>query len=138
MTLTCLHKGKIMEITTLVRVFNYNGMQLVDPGLQFSPEDVKEIYSATFPEITAAGIEGPVTKDDKLHYTFHRAIGTKGACEIKAFGEQKLVSQMRKVNGLTYIEIKPATMEPTLMEKAKIAAEKLGQLVDKIVFYPGY
>lgn len=67
-----------MEITQLARAFRYNSVDLPDPGAQYKPEAVRELYSATYPEIVNAAIEGPEEKDGKLVYTFRRAVGTKG------------------------------------------------------------
>lgn len=69
-----------MAITTqkLIREFTYNGVVLPDPGAGLSVEEVRDIYSASFPEIVSAAIEGPETKGDKLVYRFAKAVGTKG------------------------------------------------------------
>ena len=69
-----------MAITTqaLERSFNYNGATLPDPMPNGTLEDVRDIYSATFPEIVSASIEGPETVGGKLVYKFRKAIGTKG------------------------------------------------------------
>lgn len=63
---------------TLERAFDYSGMSLPDPGQNLSPEQVRDVYAAAYPEITTAEIEGPVQKGNKLVYTFRRAVGTKG------------------------------------------------------------
>jgi len=68
-----------MQIATLTRVFDYNGVRLPDPGPHLSPEQVRDIYAATYPDITSAQIEGPENKAGKLVYSFRRAIGTKGS-----------------------------------------------------------
>lgn len=65
-------------ITNLTRVFSYNGAELPCPGAGLSPEQVRDVYSASFPEITTAAIEGPTRKGDKLIYEFRRSAGTKG------------------------------------------------------------
>lgn len=65
-------------IKALTRSFNYNGVELPDPGPNLTLEDVKDVYSATFPEIVTASIEGPERKGDKLVYTFRKGVGTKG------------------------------------------------------------
>ena len=57
-----------MKIEALVREFSYNGVALVDPGPNLSPEQVRDMYSAAYPEITSAVIEGPERKADKLVY----------------------------------------------------------------------
>lgn len=66
-----------MQINVAERVFNYNGVTLPDPVPGATPEQVRDIYSARYPEITTATIEGPVERAGKLHYTFTRAVGTK-------------------------------------------------------------
>lgn len=67
-----------ITVEKLERSFSYNGVTLPDPGPELSPELVRDVYSATYPEITTASIEGPERKGDKLVYTFRRAVGTKG------------------------------------------------------------
>ncbi len=68
-----------MEIQQLERAFRYNSVDLIDPGAQYTPEQVRDFYSPTYPEILNAAIEGPEEKDNKLVYTFRRAVGTKGS-----------------------------------------------------------
>jgi PRTRC genetic system protein C len=68
-----------LETSELVRAFKYNSVELPDPGSQFTVEQVKDFFAATYPEIVNATIEGPEQKDDKQVYTFRRAVGTKGA-----------------------------------------------------------
>lgn len=70
-----------MSIQTRImdRSFSYQGLVLpdFDPGL--TPEQIRDAYSATYPEITTAAVEGPeATADGTLRYKFTRAIGTKG------------------------------------------------------------
>lgn len=73
-----------MNKANLQRVFRYNSVELEDPGPDHDPVDVRNLYSATYPEITSAAIEGPEQKDGKLVYTFRRAVGTKGVAEDPA------------------------------------------------------
>lgn len=68
-----------MQIATLTRVFDYNGVRLPDPAPHLNPEQVRDIYAATYPDITSAQIEGPENKAGKLVYSFRRAVGTKGS-----------------------------------------------------------
>jgi PRTRC genetic system protein C len=70
-----------MTHTPLPRAFFYNKIELEDPGPEHDPVDVRNLYSATYPEITSAAIEGPEVKDGKRAYTFRRAVGTKGGAE---------------------------------------------------------
>ncbi|MBL4953434.1 PRTRC system protein C, partial [Neobacillus sp. YIM B02564] len=41
-------------------------------------DEVRDIYSATFPELTNATVEGPEDKGDKLVYKFVKTAGAKG------------------------------------------------------------
>ena len=69
-----------MSISTraLERGFSYLGLQLTDPDSKLTPEQVMDLYSATYPELTTAAIEGPEATGGTLHYKFKAAIGTKG------------------------------------------------------------
>jgi PRTRC genetic system protein C len=55
-----------ITVQKLQRSFAYNGIALPDPGSELSPEQVRDVYSATYPEITTASIEGPEQKGDRL------------------------------------------------------------------------
>lgn len=68
-----------VAVTKLVREFNYNGMSLPDPSSAMTPDQVRDLYSATYPELATATVEGPETKAGKIVYSFRRAVGTKGA-----------------------------------------------------------
>jgi PRTRC genetic system protein C len=65
-------------VVALSRVFTYNGTELADPGPQLSVEQVKEIYSGSFPELLNSTVSEPVTKGKKLVYAFERTAGAKG------------------------------------------------------------
>ena len=67
-----------MQVTSLVRVFKYDGQELPDPGASFSPAQVKDLYTSNYAELVNAEIEGPNMVDDKAVYTFKRTTGTKG------------------------------------------------------------
>ena len=67
-----------IQTRTLERSFSYNGLTLVDPSPDLTPEQVRDVYAATCPEITTASIEGPEASGDTLRYKFTRVIGTKG------------------------------------------------------------
>lgn len=72
-----------IQTQQLERAFRYNSVDLPDPGSQFSVDQVRDLYSATYPEIVSAAIEGPEEKSGKLVYTFRRAVGTKGLNVIR-------------------------------------------------------
>lgn len=67
-----------LTTTALERSFSYNGMALPDPSASMSLDEVRDLYSANFPELVSASIEGPEEKGGKLVYTFRKAVGTKG------------------------------------------------------------
>ena len=69
-----------MALKTLstARKFVYNNQTLTDPGAHMTPRQVAEFHSSKYPELTTAGIDGPVTEDGVELYTFRKAIGTKG------------------------------------------------------------
>ena len=48
-----------ITINTVKREFSYNGMTLADPGTQFTPDQVRDMYTAQYPELTTAAVEGP-------------------------------------------------------------------------------
>jgi PRTRC genetic system protein C len=66
----------------LPRVFKFDNagteMELSDPQETFSPESVLNFYSATYPILTTARIEGPEISNDKLTFKFVTTLGTKG------------------------------------------------------------
>ena len=68
-----------ITVAKLIREFTYNGMTFVDPGAAFSPDDVRDLYSAQYPELTTAAIDGPEYKDEVAHFKFVRAAGAKGS-----------------------------------------------------------
>lgn len=67
-----------IQVTGLERSFSYNGVSLPDPGAALTLEQVRDVYSAAFPEIVSASIEGPEQKNGKLLYVFRKAVGAKG------------------------------------------------------------
>lgn len=67
-----------MEAKILKRVFMSNGNALTDPDPSMSPAAVKDLFSAMYPELLNAEIQGPVVTADEVVFTFHRTTGTKG------------------------------------------------------------
>ena len=117
-----------IQVEKLQREFHYNGLTLPDvPGQ--SPEDVRSIYAAAYPEITSAVIEGPERKGDKLVYTFKRAVGTKGGT---------LEVWLQQVDGLEYVKVVPEGTQDPLLKRLKKAIgpriDRLGEIIDKYLF----
>ena len=113
-----------ITVQKLQRSFAYNGIALPDPGCELSPEQVRDVYSATYPEITTASIEGPEQKGDRLIYTFRRAVGTKG----NASRTSRIVVR-RRDDGLSYVEPQSAVVTP--VERLMIALGRLVRWLDR-------
>ena len=67
-----------MESRPLSRHFEFNGVRLPDIDENLSPEEIRILYSHTYPDIATASSTGPEAVGDKLRYQFTRAIGSKG------------------------------------------------------------
>jgi len=66
-----------IAINEIRRVFRYNGVQLPDvPGME--PREVRDLYSAQYPELISAEVEAGEVRDGVQEYTFRKAVGTKG------------------------------------------------------------
>ena len=68
-----------IAIAKLLREFVYNGVNLADPGPTFTPDDVRDLYSAQYPELTTAAIDGPEYSGEVMRFKFVRAAGAKGS-----------------------------------------------------------
>lgn len=67
-----------IAITEIKRAFRYNGIQLPDvPGLALA--EVRDLYSAQYPELISAEIEAGEVIEGVQEFTFRKAVGTKGA-----------------------------------------------------------
>lgn len=66
-----------IAISEIRRVFRYNGVQLPDvPGM--GPREVRDLYSAQYPELISAEVEAGEVRDGVQEYIFRKAVGTKG------------------------------------------------------------
>jgi PRTRC genetic system protein C len=66
-----------IEVKEVARGYRYNGIALPDiPGL--SPKEVRDVYSAQYPELISADIEQGEVRNGIQEITFKRAVGTKG------------------------------------------------------------
>ena len=72
----------MLSTTILKRVFLHkvqeNEIPLADPNPSFSPEEVMNFYSGTYPALTTAKVEGPEISGDAVQYRFLTTLGTKG------------------------------------------------------------
>lgn len=72
-----------IAITPIVRAFIYNGIMLPDvPGL--TPREVRDLYSAQYPELVSAEIEAGEVANGRQDFTFRKAVGTKGGAGAEA------------------------------------------------------
>lgn len=60
------------------REFTFNGMVLPDPDPSLRPDQVKELWAVSYPDLATAAVTGPETRDGKQVYKFSRAVGAKG------------------------------------------------------------
>jgi len=68
-----------IKVAVLSRAFQYAGVDLVDPDPSASPDEIKTFYQAIYPELNNAAVEGPVSRNKKLVFTFVRnPVRTKG------------------------------------------------------------
>ncbi|MDX2267375.1 MAG: PRTRC system protein C [Bryobacter sp.] len=67
-----------LTITKMTRLFTFNGIRLPDPNPNMTVDEVKALYSAQYPELATAVVNGPEAVGDKMRYSFERAIGSKG------------------------------------------------------------
>ncbi len=65
-------------VKSLIREFHFKGMKLDDPGTHLSPADVRDYYSAHFPDLTGGAVKGPKIEGSKEIWTFEGKVGTKG------------------------------------------------------------
>lgn len=67
-----------LEVQELKRVFKHKDLNLTDPDVAMSPNDVLDFYANQYPELTNAHVTGPTSKDDTLEFVFSTSVGTKG------------------------------------------------------------
>ena len=67
-----------LKTTLLPREFVYNGAKIPDPNPDMTVEQVRDLLTAAYPEISTAAASGPEDAGRSLRYTFTRAIGSKG------------------------------------------------------------
>jgi len=66
-----------IEVKEIVRRYRYNGVTLPDvTGM--SPKEIRDLYTAHYPELVSAEIETGEIVDGVQEITFKRAVGTKG------------------------------------------------------------
>ena len=56
----------LMTIHKMIRSFRYSGLLLPDPAPDLDVESVRNLYAASYPEITTAALTGPEAVDGAL------------------------------------------------------------------------
>jgi PRTRC genetic system protein C len=67
-----------LTVKSLHREFFYNGTRIPDPAPSLTVEQVREIFTPTYPEIATATLAGPEDTGEAPRYSFSRAICSKG------------------------------------------------------------
>ena len=67
-----------LKVEPITREFRYSGRRLADPGPALTPDQVRDVYAAQYPELANAAIEGPELTAGKQVYSFTCSIGAKG------------------------------------------------------------
>lgn len=66
-----------IEVKETEKRYRYNGISLPNvPGM--NPKEVRDLYSAQYPELVSAEIEMGAVTDGVQEIAFKRAVGTKG------------------------------------------------------------
>jgi PRTRC genetic system protein C len=66
-----------IDVTEIQRCYRYNGIQLPNvPNM--NPREVRDLYSAQYPELVSAEIDMGEIINGVQDITFKRAVGTKG------------------------------------------------------------
>ena len=112
-----------MEVLDLTRKFQYNSIKLADPNPGMTPEQVKDLYAATYPELTNSVVEGPITKGGEAVYEFKRAVGSKGAAGYAAEQVVKQTIAGTQIDGMALTRMAEELNEPVhyLAQAAKKA-----------------
>jgi PRTRC genetic system protein C len=66
-----------IEVKEIVRRYRYNGVTLPDVA-GMSSKEIRDLYSAQYPELVSAEIDAGEIVDGVQEITFKRAVGTKG------------------------------------------------------------
>ena len=71
-----------LAVTGIERSFQFkqNGqaLSLIDPDIQYTPDEVLEYYTSLYPELQTATVKMSGREEGKLLYEFVTTVGTKG------------------------------------------------------------
>lgn len=67
-----------ITVQNTIRRFRFDGVTLPDPGVHLDPEQVRQHYTAIYPDLVNATLRGPEqSANGVLQYEFTKSIGTK-------------------------------------------------------------
>lgn len=66
------------SLTTVQRVFRFNGRDLPDPDATMKPTEVLTHYARQFPKLLGGKVIDPVHEDGKHVYEMRASFGDKG------------------------------------------------------------
>lgn len=98
-----------VQQTEIKREFKYNSLQLTDPSVSKTPDQVRMFFAAMYPELATAVVEGPVTKKGVSTYTFMRAAGSKGSAHgtsLQSFVRQGVSMKGNPLHGASLLILK--------------------------------
>lgn len=67
-----------IEATVVKRKFRFQGIELDDPGLQMTPEEVRDMYAVAYAELTTAEVTCLGIQNDQQVFEFKKKVGDKG------------------------------------------------------------
>jgi PRTRC genetic system protein C len=71
-----------LEVTNLKRKFSFKTdgktVALIDPNAEMTVQEVLQLYSGQYPELTTCTVDGPKIDGDAAVYEFKTTVGTKG------------------------------------------------------------
>ena len=67
-----------LEAKEVKRKFIFQGIDLDDPGPHMTPEEVRDLYSAMYGELTTAEIRNQGIENGRQVFEFVKKVGDKG------------------------------------------------------------
>jgi len=67
-----------IEVKPIVRKFSYQGIALDDPGQNMTPDEVRDLYSLTYGELTTAEVIDHGIENGAHTYELRKQVGQKG------------------------------------------------------------
>lgn len=62
----------------IIREFRWNAQRLADPDSSLTPDQVRDLYSQVYPELTTAAVSREPDEDGKAIYALAKSEGKRG------------------------------------------------------------